>query len=101
MPQGGSRLRPRGGTGGASHIGLPPALLRAAPLPRRAFGSMLRHPTRVIPLAFLVVILLGTGLLMLPPARTDGQGAPLLTALFTATSATSLSGLSIDRKSVV
>ncbi len=95
MSRGGTRLRPRGGKGGASHIGLPPALLRAAPLPRRAFGSMLRHPTRVIPLAFLVVILLGTVLLMLPPARRGGEGAPLLTALFTATSATSLSGISV------
>jgi trk system potassium uptake protein len=47
-------------------------------------------------LAFLVVILLGTGLLMLPVSRADSGGAPLLTALFTATSAVCVTGLIVQ-----
>jgi trk system potassium uptake protein TrkH len=47
-------------------------------------------------LAFLVVILLGTGLLMLPVSRADPGGAPLLTALFTATSAVCVTGLIVQ-----
>ncbi|AWV08203.1 TrkH family potassium uptake protein [Marilutibacter maris] len=53
----------------------------------------LRHPARLIPLAFLVIILVGTGLLMLPAARADGTATPLLTALFTSTSAVCVTGL--------
>lgn len=52
-----------------------------------------QHPARLVPLGFLVAILLGTGLLMLPAAHTDGTGAPFLTALFTATSAVCVTGL--------
>lgn len=44
-------------------------------------------------MAFAGVILTGTALLMLPIARTDPSGAPLVTALFTATSATCVTGL--------
>jgi len=44
-------------------------------------------------LAFLATILLGTLLLMLPGATASGQGAPWLTALFTATSAVCVTGL--------
>jgi potassium uptake TrkH family protein len=47
-------------------------------------------------LAFLVVILLGTGLLMLPVSRADPGGARLLTALFTATSAVCVTGLIVQ-----
>lgn len=53
----------------------------------------LRHPTRFVPIVFLVAIAVGTVLLMLPFARSDGQSAPLITALFTATSAVSVTGL--------
>lgn len=53
----------------------------------------LRHPTRLIPLAFLIVTLLGTALLMLPIASVDGQTAPLHVALFTSTSAVCVTGL--------
>ncbi|HIE03920.1 MAG TPA: Trk family potassium uptake protein, partial [Candidatus Latescibacteria bacterium] len=42
------------------------------------------------------VIVLGTALLMLPPATNDGMGADLLTALFTATSATCVTGLVVQ-----
>ncbi|HEX6077126.1 MAG TPA: potassium transporter TrkG [Micromonosporaceae bacterium] len=55
----------------------------------------LRHPARLLPLAVLAIIMLGTGLLMLPAARPGDAGAPLLTALFTATSATCITGLTV------
>ena len=46
-----------------------------------------KNPARLVPLAFLAVILLGTLVLMLPIARTGGGSAPFMTALFVATSA--------------
>jgi len=55
--------------------------------------TRLSHPAVVLALAFLVVILIGTGLLMLPGARAATGGAPWLTALFTATSAVCVTGL--------
>jgi len=56
--------------------------------------GFLKNPARLVPLAFAVVILLGTVLLMLPLARPGAVGAPFLTALFVATSATAVTGLS-------
>ena len=54
----------------------------------------LQHPARVVPLAFLCAVVVGTALLMLPIARAGNNGgAPLLTALFTATSAVCVTGL--------
>ncbi|MGC9665666.1 TrkH family potassium uptake protein [Planosporangium sp. 12N6] len=53
----------------------------------------LRHPARIVPIAFLVAIAVGTGLLMLPAARAGGGEPPPLTALFTATSAVCVTGL--------
>lgn len=53
----------------------------------------IRHPARLVPLGFLGLIAIGTALLMLPVARTGGVGAPLLTALFTSTSAVCVTGL--------
>ena len=50
-------------------------------------------PSRIIPLSFFAMILLGTLLLMLPFATRDGRGADLETALFTATSASCVTGL--------
>ena len=52
-----------------------------------------QHPARVVPLAFLITILIGTGLLMLPIARADAVAAPWLTALFTSVSAVCVTGL--------
>jgi len=49
--------------------------------------------SRVILLGFLGVIILGTLLLMLPCSRRGAGGAPFLDALFTATSATCVTGL--------
>lgn len=51
------------------------------------------HPTRIVPLAFLAAIALGTLVLMLPVSTADGRGADLMTALFTATSAICVTGL--------
>lgn len=56
----------------------------------------LRHPARLLPLAFLLAILLGTALLMLPAARPGPAGAPLLVAAFTATSAVTVTGLAVQ-----
>ncbi|TDQ82294.1 potassium uptake TrkH family protein [Dongia mobilis] len=53
----------------------------------------LQHPTRLVPLAFLVAIAIGTALLMLPMARAGDGSAPFLVALFTATSAACVNGL--------
>lgn len=50
-------------------------------------------PTQIIAITFALIILLGTCLLCLPIASRDGQPADLLTALFTATSSTCVTGL--------
>lgn len=47
----------------------------------------------MVPLAFLAAVLVGTSLLSLPWATASGSRAPMLTALFTATSATCVTGL--------
>ena len=49
--------------------------------------------TRTIAIGFLGIILAGTVLLALPIASADGKAVDLLTALFTATSATCVTGL--------
>jgi trk system potassium uptake protein TrkH len=55
----------------------------------------IQHPARLVPLAFLVVVLVGTSLLMLPISRAGPGGAPLMAALFTATSAVCVTGLNL------
>ena len=49
--------------------------------------------SRIIALSFLGIILLGTCLLSLPAASRSGRSAGFLTSLFTATSATCVTGL--------
>ena len=56
----------------------------------------IQHPARLVPLALLVTILVGTVLLMLPMSRADPGGAPLLIALFTSTSAVCVTGLAVQ-----
>lgn len=51
------------------------------------------HPTQVLALGFLGLIVLGTVVLMLPMATVDQRGLPWLDALFTATSAVCVTGL--------
>ncbi len=55
--------------------------------------SKFNHPARIIPLAFLAVISIGTFVLMLPAARAEPGHAPFILALFTATSAVCVTGL--------
>lgn len=49
--------------------------------------------TQIIALGFVCVILVGTLLLMLPVAARSGESTPFLSAFFTATSATCVTGL--------
>lgn len=49
--------------------------------------------TKLIAVIFAVIICCGTALLMLPVASRDGNSCPFLSALFTATSATCVTGL--------
>ena len=51
------------------------------------------RPTVAVALGFLLVIAVGTAVLASPWAVVDGRPTPLLDALFTATSAVSLTGL--------
>lgn len=51
------------------------------------------NPTRVVAGSFAVIIIVGALLLTLPAASRDGQSAGLFTGLFTATSATCVTGL--------
>ena len=57
--------------------------------------SYWQHPARLVPLAFLGAIAIGTALMMLPAARADPGHAPFVTALFTAASAVCVTGLSV------
>ena len=61
----------------------------ARPRKRRRAVSI----SRIMALTFLGIIVFGTLLLMLPPASRNGQSAGPVTALFTATSATCVTGL--------
>ncbi len=49
--------------------------------------------TQIITLSFLLVILLGTILLAIPPASADGTATPISDAMFTATSCVCVTGL--------
>ena len=57
-------------------------------------------PARIILIGFALLILAGAVLLTLPIATRDGQGAPFLDALFTATSATCVTGLVVQDTSL-
>ncbi|GID28997.1 TrkH family potassium uptake protein [Paractinoplanes brasiliensis] len=51
------------------------------------------HPARMVVLGFGAAVLLGSVLLALPFATGSGQAAPVMTAVFTATSAVCVTGL--------
>ena len=56
----------------------------------------LNYPVRLIPLAFVTAAIIGTLLLLTPWARAvPSESAPLLTAAFTAVSATCITGLTV------
>jgi potassium uptake TrkH family protein len=58
-----------------------------------AVRRALSHPVRSVPLAFLSVIIVGAGLLVLPISRTGSDPDALLAALFTSVSAVCVTGL--------
>ncbi|MGZ5417139.1 MAG: TrkH family potassium uptake protein [Nocardioides sp.] len=60
---------------------------------RGSVRPLFRHPAQVIVSAFGGAVLAGTVLLMLPVSRVGPEGAPVLTALFTSTSAVCVTGL--------
>ncbi|TDC80483.1 TrkH family potassium uptake protein [Micromonospora sp. KC606] len=65
--------------------------MRRAPTWKQSRGF--RHPAQVISAGFGTAVLVGTVLLSLPAATRSGQRAPLVDALFTATSAVCVTGL--------
>lgn len=60
---------------------------------KTALKKLKLQPTQIIALAFAAIILTGTLLLLLPVAARDGQSVGFVPALFTATSATCVTGL--------
>jgi len=67
---------------------------------RKLYSGYLRRrgrvsPVRIIVAGFLLIILLGAGLLCLPVSSAEGTSTDFLSALFTATSATCVTGLSV------
>jgi trk system potassium uptake protein TrkH len=56
-------------------------------------GRIRLQPVRLMALSFVALIVAGTLFLTFPAATTDGRGAPPLDALFTAASATCVTGL--------
>ncbi|WP_431190315.1 TrkH family potassium uptake protein [Janibacter cremeus] len=60
---------------------------------RHLLNRLVANPSRTVMLGFAAVIALGTGALMTPLAAEPGESTDLLTALFTATSATCVTGL--------
>ncbi|MCU0887630.1 MAG: TrkH family potassium uptake protein [Rubritepida sp.] len=62
---------------------------------KQSVNTILGHPARLVPAAFLVAILCGTALLMLPVAQAQGAWTPFLAALFTSTSAVCVTGLAV------
>jgi trk system potassium uptake protein TrkH len=62
---------------------------------RPVLQALLRRPLPLLCLSFFFTISLGTLALMFPAATRDGLGAPFLVALFTATSASCVTGLAV------
>lgn len=54
---------------------------------------IMTHPVRAVPVAFLMVILIGAALLMLPASRTDPDADAFMDSLFTSVSAVCVTGL--------
>jgi trk system potassium uptake protein len=62
---------------------------------RRTRGRILSHPARTVTVGFLLATLAGTGLLMLPLSSAAPGGTSFRVALFTSTSAISVTGLAV------
>lgn len=61
----------------------------------KGFSRWNLNPYQMLTLGFTAAILLGTFLLMLPEAAQDGSSLPFIDALFTATSAVCVTGLTV------
>lgn len=59
-------------------------------------GRIRLAPTNVVPLSFLFVIIVGTILLMMPFSSASGEWTDFVTALFTATTSTCVTGLVVQ-----
>jgi len=64
--------------------------------PTEAYRKLELNPAQTIVLGFALTVLAGVVLLTLPVSTVDGKGAPFLTALFTAMSATCVTGLVVE-----
>jgi trk system potassium uptake protein len=62
-------------------------------VPRPRLPNALLHPVRLLPLSFLALIAVGTIALLLPFARSGEGSASLPAAIFTSTSAVTVTGL--------
>jgi trk system potassium uptake protein TrkH len=65
---------------------------------RSRYGMLwaFRHPIRLVPLLYLIVIVAGTLVLWMPFSRAGDLGAPLSTAVFTSVSAVAVTGLIVE-----
>ncbi|TVQ19987.1 MAG: TrkH family potassium uptake protein [Spirochaetaceae bacterium] len=63
--------------------------------------SVIARPAQTIVLSFVLVIVVGALVLMMPFTTVDGRGLPFLAALFTATSAVCVTGLIVVDTAVV
>ena len=63
---------------------------------KRIISLLSLKPAQLLMLSFLMTILVGAFLLTLPVATQDGSGATFIDALFTATSATCVTGLIVQ-----
>ena len=61
----------------------------------RTLINLLAQPAKLLAVSFLILIAIGTVFLTFPRATTDGEGADLVDAAFTATSATCVTGLAV------
>jgi trk system potassium uptake protein TrkH len=56
-------------------------------------ASVVTHPAQTIVLSFVLVIIIGTLVMMMPFTTVDGHGLPFVDSLFTTTSAVCVTGL--------
>lgn len=82
------------GAGPGDEIGLG-SRGRVEPATRPLRETLTTNPARVLALGFAVLISLGTAVLMLPVSTASGDSPPILVALFTATSAVCVTGLTV------
>lgn len=62
---------------------------------RKVFFTSNMHPSQILVIGFLAVIVIGTCLLMLPISSSSGEATNFIDALFTVTSAVCVTGLTV------